>query len=50
MQNQILSIAKALPLPIHPDKELARKLHKNDQEKFGNAKRPMCRVEYRLES
>ncbi|KAN0113011.1 mannose-6-phosphate isomerase [Hyaloscypha variabilis] len=34
---KILSIAKALPLQIHPDKELAAKLHKGDPEKFGDA-------------
>lgn len=34
---QILSIAKALPLQIHPDKGLAAKLHKQDPEKFGDA-------------
>lgn len=34
---KILSIAKALPLQIHPNKELARKLHENDSEKFGDA-------------
>jgi mannose-6-phosphate isomerase class I len=33
--GQILSIAKALPLQIHPDKELAQKLHTKDPEKFG---------------
>lgn len=31
-----MSIAKALPLQIHPDKELAAKLHKKDPEKFGD--------------
>ncbi|KAL8716074.1 MAG: hypothetical protein Q9225_006244 [Loekoesia sp. 1 TL-2023] len=30
----ILSIAKALPLQIHPDKELSERLHKKDPEKF----------------
>ncbi|KAE9375383.1 mannose-6-phosphate isomerase [Stipitochalara longipes BDJ] len=34
---KILSIAKALPLQIHPHKELAAKLHKKDPEKFGDA-------------
>ncbi|KAJ8062525.1 hypothetical protein OCU04_009053 [Sclerotinia nivalis] len=34
---KILSIAKALPLQIHPDKDLATKLHKQDPEKFGDA-------------
>ncbi|KAH8818119.1 RmlC-like cupin domain-containing protein [Hyaloscypha sp. PMI_1271] len=34
---KILSIAKALPLQIHPDKGLAAKLHKKDPEKFGDA-------------
>ncbi|KAK4663957.1 uncharacterized protein QC763_501390 [Podospora pseudopauciseta] len=31
---KILSIAKALPLQIHPNKELAAKLHKEDPENF----------------
>ncbi|OIW26669.1 mannose-6-phosphate isomerase [Coniochaeta ligniaria NRRL 30616] len=31
---KILSIAKALPLQIHPNKELAAKLHKKDPENF----------------
>lgn len=31
---KILSIAKALPLQIHPDKELSEKLHKEDPEKY----------------
>jgi len=31
---QILSIQKALPLQIHPNKELAAQLHKKDPEKF----------------
>lgn len=31
---KILSIAKALPLQIHPDKELATKLHKQNPEQF----------------
>ncbi|KAL8729242.1 MAG: hypothetical protein Q9166_004863 [cf. Caloplaca sp. 2 TL-2023] len=31
---KILSIAKALPLQIHPNKELSAQLHKNDPEKF----------------
>lgn len=31
---KILSIAKALPLQIHPDKELAAKLHEEDPENF----------------
>jgi mannose-6-phosphate isomerase len=31
---KILSIAKALPLQIHPDKELARKLHEKDPKSF----------------
>jgi len=34
---KILSIAKALPLQIHPDKELAARLHEKDPEKFGDA-------------
>lgn len=34
---KILSIAKALPLQIHPDKDLAAKLHAKDPEKFGDA-------------
>ncbi|KAB8290231.1 hypothetical protein EYC80_011099 [Monilinia laxa] len=33
---KILSIAKALPLQIHPDKKLAAKLHEQDPEKFGD--------------
>ncbi|XXH01026.1 hypothetical protein Hte_007377 [Hypoxylon texense] len=31
---KILSIAKALPLQLHPNKELATKLHKKDPESF----------------
>jgi len=31
---KILSIAKALPLQIHPNKDLATRLHKKDPEKF----------------
>ncbi|KAI4234298.1 MAG: hypothetical protein LQ349_003870 [Xanthoria aureola] len=31
---KILSISKALPLQIHPNKELAAQLHKQDPEKF----------------
>ncbi|KAF3356088.1 Catalase-1 [Verticillium dahliae VDG1] len=31
---KILSIAKALPLQIHPNKELAAKLHRDDPQKF----------------
>ncbi|KAG9780789.1 mannose-6-phosphate isomerase, partial [Aureobasidium melanogenum] len=31
---KVLSIAKALPLQIHPDKELSEKLHKEDPEKY----------------
>ena len=31
---QILSIQKALPLQIHPDKQLAAELHKKDPEKY----------------
>lgn len=31
---KILSIAKALPLQIHPNKELASKLHEEDPDKF----------------
>ncbi|KAG4031664.1 hypothetical protein MFRU_008g00290 [Monilinia fructicola] len=34
---KILSIAKALPLQIHPDKKLAAKLHEQNPEKFGDA-------------
>jgi len=34
---KILSIAKALPLQIHPDKDLAARLHAKDPEKFGDA-------------
>ncbi|EHL00282.1 putative Mannose-6-phosphate isomerase [Glarea lozoyensis 74030] len=33
---KILSIAKALPLQIHPDKSLAAKLHKQDPEKYSD--------------
>ncbi|KAJ5480765.1 hypothetical protein N7539_006659 [Penicillium diatomitis] len=33
---KILSIAKALPLQIHPDLKLAEKLHKQDPKKFGD--------------
>lgn len=36
MASKVLSIAKALPLQIHPDKDLAAKLHKQDPEKFGD--------------
>ena len=32
----MLSIAKALPLQIHPDKGLAERLHARDPEKFGD--------------
>ncbi|KFY05395.1 hypothetical protein O988_00022 [Pseudogymnoascus sp. VKM F-3808] len=32
--SKILSFSKALPLQIHPDKALARTLHKEDPEKF----------------
>lgn len=35
--RQILSFAKALPLQIHPDKTLAKKLHAQDPHKFGDA-------------
>jgi len=34
---KILSIAKALPLQIHPDKELASRLHEKDPSKFGDS-------------
>ncbi|TVY73579.1 Mannose-6-phosphate isomerase [Lachnellula suecica] len=34
---QILSIAKALPLQIHPNKDLAAKLHKKEPSKFSDA-------------
>ncbi|TWU72602.1 hypothetical protein ED733_003405 [Metarhizium rileyi] len=34
---KILSIGKALPLQIHPDKSLAAKLHQKDPEKFADA-------------
>ncbi|KAH7351070.1 RmlC-like cupin domain-containing protein [Rhexocercosporidium sp. MPI-PUGE-AT-0058] len=34
---KILSIAKALPLQIHPDKALAQKLHAKDPSKFSDA-------------
>ncbi|KAI9849031.1 MAG: hypothetical protein M1837_005922 [Sclerophora amabilis] len=33
---KILSIQKALPLQIHPDKELASKLHQKNPDKFGD--------------
>ncbi|KAK5055971.1 hypothetical protein LTR84_012521 [Exophiala bonariae] len=33
---KILSIAKALPLQIHPDIELSKKLHKQDPEKYSD--------------
>ena len=33
---KILSIKKALPLQIHPDKDLAAKLHKQDPEKYSD--------------
>ncbi|KAJ9609779.1 hypothetical protein H2200_006107 [Cladophialophora chaetospira] len=33
---KILSIAKALPLQIHPDKKLSEKLHEEDPEKFSD--------------
>lgn len=33
---KILSIAKALPLQIHPDIDLATRLHEKDPEKFGD--------------
>ena len=32
--EQIVSIGKALPLQIHPNKELAQKLHREQPEKF----------------
>ena len=34
LNSQILSIAKALPLQIHPNKDLATRLHHKDPEKF----------------
>ncbi|KAH8128481.1 hypothetical protein ACSS6W_003551 [Trichoderma asperelloides] len=34
---KILSIAKALPLQIHPNKSLAAKLHEKDPEKFSDS-------------
>ncbi|CAG8417361.1 unnamed protein product [Penicillium salamii] len=34
---KVLSFAKALPLQIHPDKELAERLHAKNPEKFGDA-------------
>jgi mannose-6-phosphate isomerase class I len=37
--GQILSIAKALPLQVHPDKELAGKLRKKNRRKFGDTNR-----------
>ncbi|KAJ5543298.1 hypothetical protein N7535_005726 [Penicillium sp. DV-2018c] len=33
---KILSFSKALPLQIHPDLELAKKLHEKDPKKFGD--------------
>jgi len=33
---KILSMAKALPLQIHPDKDLATRLHQKDPEKYGD--------------
>ncbi|KAJ6088674.1 hypothetical protein N7486_009935 [Penicillium sp. IBT 16267x] len=33
---KILSFSKALPLQIHPDMELAKKLHQKDPKKFGD--------------
>ncbi|KAI9735726.1 MAG: hypothetical protein M1818_006334 [Claussenomyces sp. TS43310] len=35
--SEILSIAKALPLQIHPNKDIAAKLHKKDPKKFGDS-------------
>ncbi|CAG8262823.1 unnamed protein product [Penicillium salamii] len=34
---KVLSFAKALPLQIHPDKDLAERLHAKNPEKFGDA-------------
>jgi len=34
LKYQVLSIAKALPLQLHPNKELAAKLHKEDPNQF----------------
>lgn len=34
--RQILSIAKALPLQIHPDKDLAARLHEKNPDQFGD--------------
>lgn len=34
---KILSIAKALPLQIHPNKDMARKLHESDPDNFPDA-------------
>lgn len=34
---KILSIAKALPLQLHPNRELAHKLHEQDPEKFSDS-------------
>lgn len=34
--TQIPSIRKALPLQIHPNKEVAAQLHKKDPEKFAD--------------
>ncbi|KFA46097.1 hypothetical protein S40293_07763 [Stachybotrys chartarum IBT 40293] len=33
---KVLSISKALPLQLHPNKEFASKLHEKDPEKFGD--------------
>ena len=33
---QVLSIAKALPLQLHPNKDLASQLHKQDPDQFGD--------------
>ncbi|KAI9900249.1 hypothetical protein N3K66_004511 [Trichothecium roseum] len=33
---KVLSIGKALPLQIHPDKEAAARLHREDPDKFGD--------------
>jgi len=34
---KILSISKALPLQLHPNKDIAAKLHKQDPEKYGDS-------------
>lgn len=43
---KILSISKALPLQIHPDKELAAKLHAKNPEKFSDTNVRLLRSIY----